>query len=173
MIWILGEVLIELFENNWLLETLEEVANLLLLYANLVDVVVFVLLESHKLLVEVPFELEDNFLEELNLAALSLVAVQVVGLVEHLEDVLALKRGFEVIDRSLSLDDFPVNLLHALDVTRLALVGESRKSGLLIWVPLARLRSKLTLGDGEDGLEFATVALVIQVHVVHLVILLL
>lgn len=66
-----------------------------------------------------------------------------------------------------------MDFFHALDVTRLTLVGEGGEASFLIGIPLSCLGAQLTLSDGKDRLQF-TVALVgVHVYIVKLVIFLL
>ena len=62
MIWPLSKVNFELFEDDWLLETLQQVSNLLLLLANSILMLNLLLLKISELHVEISFELEYNFL---------------------------------------------------------------------------------------------------------------
>ena len=60
MIWPLSKVNFELFEDDWLLETLQQVSNLLLLLANAILMLNLLLLKVGELHVEISLELEDN-----------------------------------------------------------------------------------------------------------------
>lgn len=62
MIWPLSKVNFELFEDDWLLETLQQVSNLLLLLANSILMLNLLMLKISELHVEISFELEYNFL---------------------------------------------------------------------------------------------------------------
>ena len=125
-------------------------------------------LELLELLVEVTLELENDLLEELDLCAFAAVTVELIGLIEVLEygSVGVLKHLLDFLDVALGLNDAPVDLLHALDVTLLALLGESGKTGLLIGVSFACLGAKFALGNGQDGLELAVAILVDVLDVV-------
>ena len=60
MIWPLSKVKFELLEDDWLLETLQQVSNLLLLLANAILMLNLLLLKVGELHVEISLELEDN-----------------------------------------------------------------------------------------------------------------
>ena len=62
MIWPLSKVKFELLEDDWLLETLQQVSNLLLLLANAILMLNLLLLKVGELHVEISLELEDNLL---------------------------------------------------------------------------------------------------------------
>lgn len=125
---------------------------MLVLLSNREDVIILELLKSLKLFIEVTLELEDDLFKEFNLTALSLVTIKIVRLIENLENVVALKSSLDVVDAALGLNDFPVNLLHAFDVTVLTLLCQGCKSCLLIGVSLASLGAQLTLRDCKDRL---------------------
>lgn len=60
MIWPLSKVKFELLEDDWLLETLQQVSNLLLLLANAILMLNLLMLKVGELHVEISLELEDN-----------------------------------------------------------------------------------------------------------------
>ena len=62
MIWPLSKVKFELLEDDWLLETLQQVSNLLLLLADAILMLNLQLLKVGELHVEISLELEDNLL---------------------------------------------------------------------------------------------------------------
>jgi len=135
--------------------------------------VVFVLFKHLELLVEIALQLKDYFFEQLDLCAFALVAVKVVWLVYHLEDVLTFDCGSKLVDGALSLNDLPVDFFHSLYILLVALVHESCESSLLLRVYLSCLGTQFTLSDHQNRLEFAIGIVLVRVKVVHLVVFLL
>mmetsp|Transcript_16750 Transcript_16750/g.22584 ORF Transcript_16750/g.22584 Transcript_16750/m.22584 type:complete len:538 (-) Transcript_16750:1092-2705(-) len=160
---VLGVLLVvnfELLDFDILVEGLKQVLDDLILLTDGELLSLLVLFKLLELAVEVAFELENDLLEELDLGALAVVTVELIGLIDELENVVGLQGGLHVINAALRLHDAPVDLLHALDITLLALLGESGETSLLIRVSLARLRAQFALRDRQDWLEFAITILV-------------
>lgn len=173
MLWPFGQMLLEFLKNDRLLKALKQVTDLLVFLANSKNVIILVLLQLGELFVEVTLQLEHNLFQEFDLGTLSLVTEKIVRLVEQIEDVRVLKSRLDVINAALSLNNLPMDLLHTLDVSLLALGCESGESCLLIWVSLSGLSAQLALRDCQDGLELAVALHLIHVDIVKLVILLL
>ena len=173
MIGSLSKISFKLLYDDWLLQTLEKVTDLVVFLSNGEEMIVFVLEKLLKFFVEITFQFEDDLLQELDLGSLSLVTVEIVWLVDHLEDVLTFQSGFQIINGSLLLHDSPVNFFHSFDIAALTFVRKSSESGLLIRVSLSSLVTELALCDGQNWLEFARITLLVEVDIVELVVLLL
>ena len=64
-----------------------------------------------------------------------------------------------------------MDLFHAFDVARLALIRKSCEPGFLLRISFASLGTKFALGDRQDGLKSATICQIVQVDIVQLVVL--
>ena len=165
VLWCLLRIFWESLELDRLVQILEQVSDLFILFLNGEQLIALVLLKLFKLTVKVSLQLENDLLKELDLGTFARVFVEFVGLVYEFEGTVTFKGSFDVIDASLRLHDTPVDLFHAFDVTLLALFGKCSQASFFIGIALACLCAQFALRDRENRLTGT-----VSVHLDRLVI---